>query len=64
VFNMKLLSFRPFGFFAGLGGALLAHHLTTIDPKQFMFLKTFDILLIVVLGGLAPSRGPLFRRSW
>ena len=42
---------------AGLAGGLLAHHLTTIDPKQFIFLKTFDILLIVVLGGVGSITG-------
>ena len=57
VFRMKLLSFVVSAFFAGIGGALLAHHLTTIDPKQFMFLKTFDVLLIVVIGGIGSISG-------
>lgn len=57
VFQMKLLSFVISAFFAGVGGALLAHHLTTIDPKQFQFLKTFDVLLIVVLGGIGSISG-------
>ncbi len=57
VFRVKLLSFVISAFFAGVGGALLAHHLTTIDPKQFMFLKTFDVLLIVVLGGIGSISG-------
>ena len=57
VFRMKLLSFVISAFFAGVGGALLAHHLTTIDPKQFQFLKTFDVLLIVVLGGIGSISG-------
>ncbi|AEJ18991.1 branched-chain amino acid ABC transporter permease [Gracilinema caldarium] len=59
VFRMKLMSFIISSFFAGIGGALLAHHLTTIDPKQFMFLKTFDILLIVVLGGIGSISGSI-----
>lgn len=59
IFRMKLLSFVISSFFAGIGGALLAHHLTTIDPKQFMFLKTFDILLIVVLGGIGSISGSI-----
>ena len=42
---------------AQLAGGLLAHYLTTIDPKQFIFLKTFDILLIVVLGGVGSITG-------
>lgn len=59
VFRMKLLAFVISAFFAGVGGALLGHHLTTIDPKQFQFLKTFDILLIVVLGGIGSISGSI-----
>ena len=51
VFRVKLSSFTASSFMAGVGGALLGHVLTTIDPKMFTFLLTFNILLIVVLGG-------------
>ena len=34
-----------------MGGALLGHMITTIDPKMFILMLTFNILLIVVLGG-------------
>lgn len=57
VFGMKVLSFTISSFMAGIAGGLLAHYLTTIDPKQFIFLKTFDILLIVVLGGVGSITG-------
>lgn len=57
VFGMKVLSFTVSSFLAGIAGGLLAHYLTTIDPKQFIFLKTFDILLIVVLGGVGSITG-------
>ena len=57
VFGMKVLSFTISSFLAGIAGGLLAHYLTTIDPKQFIFLKTFDILLIVVLGGVGSITG-------
>ena len=57
VFGMKVLSFTLSCVMAGIAGGLLAHHLTTIDPKQFIFLKTFDILLIVVLGGVGSITG-------
>ena len=57
VFGMKVLSFSISSALAGLAGGLLAHYLTTIDPKQFIFLKTFDILLIVVLGGVGSITG-------
>ncbi|HUX12912.1 MAG TPA: branched-chain amino acid ABC transporter permease [Spirochaetia bacterium] len=51
VFRVKLASFTASSFMAGVGGALLGHVLTTIDPKMFTFLLTFNILLIVVIGG-------------
>ena len=42
VLGMKVLSFTISSALAGIAGGLLAHYLTTIDPKQFIFLKTFD----------------------
>jgi branched-chain amino acid transport system permease protein len=57
VFKMKVVSFTVSSFIAGVGGALLGHLITTIDPKQFIFLKTFDIILIVVLGGVGSITG-------
>ncbi len=51
VFRVKVASFTASSFMAGVGGALLGHMITTIDPKMFTFMLTFNILLIVVLGG-------------
>ena len=57
VFRYKLLSFAFGSFFAGVGGALLASLLTTIDPKMFLFTLTFNVLMIVVTGGLGSITG-------
>ena len=46
-------------FFAGVGGALLGSHLSTIDPKMFNFLLTFNVLMFVVAGGLGSLTGSL-----
>lgn len=51
VARVKIVSFVASSFFAGVGGALLGHMITTIDPKMFILTLTFNILLIVVLGG-------------
>jgi branched-chain amino acid transport system permease protein len=59
VFRMKLLSFTIGAFFAGVGGALLASLLTTIDPKMFLFTLTFNVLMIVVTGGLGSITGSI-----
>jgi len=59
VFRMKLFSFSVGAFFAGVGGALLASLLTTIDPKMFLFTLTFNVLMIVVTGGLGSITGSI-----
>jgi branched-chain amino acid transport system permease protein len=57
VFRIKVVSFTASSFMAGVGGALLGHLITTIDPKMFTFMLTFNILLIVVLGGIGSITG-------
>jgi branched-chain amino acid transport system permease protein len=59
VFRVKVASFTASSFMAGVGGALLGHVLTTIDPKMFTFMLTFNILLIVVLGGIGSITGSI-----
>ncbi len=57
LFRHKMYSFVIGAFFAGVGGGLLAHMLGTIDPLMFRFILTFNILLIVVLGGIGSITG-------
>jgi len=57
LFKHKMLSFVIGAFFAGVGGGLLAHLIGTIDPLMFRFILTFNILLIVVLGGIGSLTG-------
>ena len=52
LFKHKVMSFAFGSFFAGVAGGLLAALLGTIDPNMFRITLTFNILLIVVLGGL------------
>ncbi len=59
VYKYKVLSFCLGAFFAGIGGALLGNLLTTIDPKMFNFQLTFNILMIVVAGGLGSLSGSI-----
>ena len=59
VFWYKVLSFCIGAFFAGVGGALLGSHISTIDPKMFNFLLTFNVLMFVVTGGLGSISGSL-----
>ncbi|MBC9783036.1 branched-chain amino acid ABC transporter permease [Heliobacterium chlorum] len=53
----KVIAFTMGAFFAGVAGALHAHYFYTIQPTTFGFLKSFDILVYVVLGGLGSMTG-------
>lgn len=55
----KVLAFTIGALFAGLAGALFAHYFYIIKPETFGFLKSFDILVIVVLGGLGSTTGAI-----
>lgn len=57
LFKHKVMSFSFGSFFAGVAGGLLAALLGTIDPNMFRITLTFNILLIVVLGGLGNIAG-------
>lgn len=53
----KVIAFVIGAMFAGLAGALYAHYFYIIKPETFNFLKSFDILVMVVLGGLGSTTG-------
>jgi branched-chain amino acid transport system permease protein len=53
----KVVAFVIGSFFAGIAGGLYAHHFYIIQPTNFGFLKSFDILIFVVLGGLGSMSG-------
>jgi len=56
-YKTKAISFAIGAFFAGIGGALQASLITTIDPKMFNFQLTYNILMFVVVGGLGSITG-------
>ncbi len=56
-FWTKTLAFVFSAFFQGLAGGLLAHLVTTISPSLFSFLLTFNLLIIIVIGGLGSTTG-------
>ncbi len=57
LFKHKMLSFVISSFFAGVGGALLAMYQTTIQASAFKTTMTYEILLIVVIGGIGSVSG-------
>jgi branched-chain amino acid transport system permease protein len=57
--KIKITSFTIASFMAGIGGAMLGHMLSTIDPRMFTFTLTYNVLLIVVLGGSGSISGSI-----
>ncbi|WP_163103387.1 branched-chain amino acid ABC transporter permease [Peribacillus alkalitolerans] len=53
----KVIAFALGSFFAGIAGGLYSHNFYIIQPTNFGFLKSFDILIYVVLGGLGSLSG-------
>lgn len=57
VTRYKIQAFAIGAFCAGVGGGLYAHFIAFINPSDFAFLKSVDILNMVVLGGLGSIPG-------
>lgn len=57
LFKHKSMSFVISSFFAGISGALLAMFQTTISATPFTTQMTYEILLIVVIGGIGSISG-------
>ena len=57
LFKHKEMSFVISSFFAGISGALLAMFQTTINATPFNTVMTYEILLIVVIGGIGSITG-------
>ena len=53
----KMLAFCISSFLAGIGGALLAMYQTSVQAAIFKSSMTYEILLIVVIGGLGSISG-------
>jgi branched-chain amino acid transport system permease protein len=56
-FRHLMLAYVLSAFFFGVGGGLLAHLITTISPSLFTFFLTFNLLIIIVVGGLGSTTG-------
>ncbi len=59
LFKHKEMSFVISSFFAGISGALLAMFQTTINATPFNTVMTYEILLIVVIGGIGSITGSI-----
>jgi branched-chain amino acid transport system permease protein len=61
VLKTKLLAFALSSFIIGVAGALWAFaYLRTVEPAGFNLDRSFQILFIIIIGGLATIRGAFF----
>ncbi len=58
-FKGKMMAFTLSAFFQGVGGGLLAHLLTAISPNLFTFFFTFNLLIMIIVGGLGSTTGAI-----
>ena len=55
--NYKVLAFVIGAFFAGVAGGLFAHYLMYLHTNSFTFMKSFEVVIMVVLGGMGSITG-------
>lgn len=60
VAKQKTMTFVLGSLFAGLAGGLYAHINGFLHPSNFDFLRSFDPMIIIVLGGLGSVTGTIF----
>ncbi|MGZ3696449.1 MAG: branched-chain amino acid ABC transporter permease [Bdellovibrionota bacterium] len=53
----KVRAFVIGAFFAGVAGGLFAHYLRYLNPQTFDFNRSFEIIIMVVLGGMGSVTG-------
>ena len=53
----KVLACVLGAFFAGIAGGLYAHFKQFIHPEGFNFLRSVDIVVMVILGGMGNTQG-------
>lgn len=57
VFKYKLMSLMISAAYAGMAGGLMAHYMTFLQPKMFSLIKSTELTIIVIFGGLGSISG-------
>lgn len=57
VTRYKVIAFGISAFLAGVAGALLGHYLQLLSPKDFTWLRSVEIVAMIVLGGMGSVSG-------
>lgn len=55
--RVKVRAFVISSFFAGIAGSLFAHYVGNLNPSIFQFVKSVDVVIMVVLGGMGSIMG-------
>ncbi|HEY8212023.1 MAG TPA: branched-chain amino acid ABC transporter permease [Myxococcaceae bacterium] len=55
----KVRSFVISSFFAGVSGGLFAHFVPIINPNSFTFVKSMEVVVMIVAGGLGSTTGAI-----
>ncbi len=55
----KVMAFVVSAFFAGVAGALYAHYDSYLNPASFTFLRSIEIIAMIVLGGMGSVSGAI-----
>src|SRR5438552_10018835 len=55
--TFKVTAFVTGAFFAGIAGGLYAHFIQYINPEDFNFLRSVEIVAMVILGGMGSTLG-------
>lgn len=56
----KVVAFVLAAFFAGLAGGLYAHFVGYLSPEGFNFMKSIEIIVMVIVGGMGNTAGVVF----
>lgn len=55
--RVKVAAFVIAAFFAGAAGSIFAHTTNSLNPASFQFVKSVDVVIMVVLGGMGSLSG-------
>jgi branched-chain amino acid transport system permease protein len=59
VLGSRTLAFVVSAFLTGIAGALWAHQVTSFSPAAFYFTQTFNIIIMLVVGGMGSISGSI-----
>jgi branched-chain amino acid transport system permease protein len=60
----KVRAFVVSAAFAGLAGGLMVHLLQLATPRSFNFIRSFEVVVMIVLGGLGSITGSVFAAAF